>query len=153
MRIADILAGKGNTVHAVPPTATVTDVVEALGRWRIGAVLVRDASDPLRPWAPSGPIVGIVSERDVVRHLGTQGAALLRLPVTAVMTRAVRTCTPDDDIARAMRVMTEGRHRHLPVVDRGQVLGMVSIGDLVKHRVKQMELETAVLRDVVIARS
>jgi CBS domain-containing protein len=153
MRIADILAGKRRTVHAVPPTATVADVVEELGRRRIGAVLVRDAPDPLQRWDPSGAIVGIVSERDVVRHLGTHGTGLLRLPVTEVMTRAVRTCSPDDDVATAMRLMTAGRYRHLPVVDRGRLVGMVSIGDLVKHRVREMELETAVLRDVVIARS
>lgn len=149
MQIADILAGKGRAVYSVPPTATVADVVEELGRRGVGAVLVRDATRPRGP----GSVHGIVSERDVVRHLGTHGTALLRMPVTAVMTRHVRTCSPDDDVAGAMRAMTAGRHRHLPVVRNGVVVGMVSIGDLVKHRVKEMEMETAVLRDVVIARS
>jgi CBS domain-containing protein len=144
MRIADILAGKGSTVHAVRPWTTVAEVVDRLGEEGVGALLVQDAD---------GAIRGIVSERDIVQALRAHGAALLALEVNAVMTRNVRTCGPAETVARAMAQMTVGRYRHLPVLDRGKLVGLVSIGDLVKHRVHEMELETGVLRDVAIARS
>ncbi len=143
MKIADILAAKGRDVHSVRPSATVDDVVQRLGRLGVGALLVRDER---------GGIRGIVSERDIVRALGKHGAALLAMPVTKVATSKVRTCGPEDSVALAMARMTAERFRHLPVLDRGELVGMVSIGDLVKHRVREMELETGVLRDVVIAR-
>ncbi len=144
MRIADILETKGRTVYSIRLWKTVADVVTELGRARAGALLVLDAHDT---------IAGIISERDIVMALGRHGAATLSLEVTEVMTRQVRTCTPQMSVSEAMAVMTAGRHRHLPVVDNGQVVGVVSIGDLVKHRVREMELETSVLRDKVIARS
>jgi CBS domain-containing protein len=144
MRIADILETKGRTVHSIRLWKTVNDVVAELGRARVGALLVLDAHDT---------IAGIVSERDIVRALGRFGAATLTLEVTEVMTRQVRTCTSNELVTHAMATMTLGRHRHLPVVDNGQVVGLVSIGDLVKNRVREMELETGVLRDTVIARS
>jgi CBS domain-containing protein len=144
VKIADILEAKGRDVHSVRPSATVDDVVQRLGRLGVGALLVRDER---------GGIRGIVSERDIVRALGKHGAALLAMPVTKVATSKVRTCAPDDSVALAMARMTAERFRHLPVLDRGgELVGMVSIGDLVKHRVREMELETGVLRDVVIAR-
>ena len=144
MRIADILETKGRTVHSIRLWKTVADVVTELGRARVGALLVLDAHDT---------IAGIISERDIVLALGHHGAGTLSLEVTQVMTRQVRTCTSDMLVAEAMAAMTAGRHRHLPVVDNGQVVGLVSIGDLVKNRVREMELETGVLRDKVIARS
>ena len=143
MRIADILETKGPTVHSIRLWKTVADVVAELGRAHVGALLVLDAHDT---------IAGIVSERDVVLALGRYGAGTLSLEVTEVMTLQVRTCTSDETVARAMATMTTGRHRHLPVVDNGQVVGVVSIGDLVKNRLREMELETGVLRDTVIAR-
>ena len=97
-------------------------------------------------------IAGIVSERDVIRALRRRGSAVLGTPVSDVMTRQVRTCPSDETVTRAMATMTAGRHRHLPVVDGGRVVGLVSIGDLVKHRVAEMEMETGVLRDAAIAR-
>jgi CBS domain-containing protein len=144
MKIADILAAKGAAVHSVRPWATAAQVVDRLGELQIGALLVLDER---------GAIRGIVSERDIVRALGRHGAGLLDMPVTAVLTSQVRTCSPQDTVAVAMARMTAGRFRHLPVLDGGELVGMVSIGDLVKNRVKEMELETGVLRDVVIARS
>lgn len=143
MKIADILATKGTTVHTVLPWLTVAAVVRRLEEHGIGALLVCDET---------GRVRGIASERDVVRALGRYGAALLDRPVSDVMTRNVRTCGPEETVARAMSQMTAGRYRHLPVLDGGRLVGMVSIGDLVKHRVREMELETGVLRDVVIAR-
>ena len=143
MKIADILDTKGRTVHSVLPWLTVAEVVERLGRLGVGAVLVCDENHAIR---------GIVSERDIVRALRKHGAALLGMPVSDVMTRYVQTCDPDETVAHAMARMTAGRYRHLPVVVDGRLAGMVSIGDLVKHRVREMELETGVLRDAVIAR-
>lgn len=143
MKIADILRSKGSTVHSVLPWLTVAEVVERLGSLGVGAVLVCDGNRAIR---------GIVSERDIVRALVRHGAALLDMKVTEVMTRQVRTCAPDETVAHAMAQMTAGRYRHIPVVERGTLVGIVSIGDLVKHRVQEMELETGVLRDVVIAR-
>ena len=143
MRIADILDTKGRTVHSIRLWKTVADVVSELGRTRVGALLVLDAHDT---------IAGIVSERDIVLALGRHGSSTLGLEVTEIMTRQVRTCTSTMPVAEAMALMTAGRHRHLPVVDNGQLVGVVSIGDLVKHRLQEMEMETGVLRDTVIAR-
>lgn len=144
MKIADILRAKGRNVHSVLPWLTVAEVVQRLGDLDVGAVLVCDANRL---------IAGIVSERDIVRALARDGASLLDRPISEVMTSKVRSCTSDETVARAMSQMTAGRYRHLPVVDDGRLVGMVSIGDLVKHRVREMELETGVLRDVAIARS
>jgi CBS domain-containing protein len=141
MKIADILDTKGRTVHTVLPWLTVAEVVDRLGRLGVGAVLVYDDG-----------IKGIVSERDIVRALRRYGSALLTMPVSEVMTRYVETCDPDETVAHAMARMTAGRYRHLPVVVGGRLAGIVSIGDLVKHRVREMEIETGVLRDAVIAR-
>jgi CBS domain-containing protein len=143
MKIADILETKGSTVHSVLPWLTVAEVVERLGQLGIGAVLVCDKPNAIQ---------GIVSERDIVRALRKHGAALLAMPVSEVMTRYVETSTPDETVAHAMARMTSGRYRHLPVIGNGRLVGMVSIGDLVKHRVREMELETGVLRDALIAR-
>ena len=144
MKITDILAGKGSTVHSVRPWTTVAEVVDRLGEEGVGAVLVRDTD---------GTIRGIVSERDVVLALRAHGAALLTMEVATVMTRQVRTCGPQETVAHAMAQMTVGRYRHLPVIDRGELVGLVSIGDLVKHRLHEMELETGMLRDLAIVRS
>ena len=143
MKIAAILDTKGHTVHSVLPWHTVLDVVERLGKLGVGAVLVCDENKSIR---------GIVSERDIVRALRRHGAALLTMPVSEVMTRHVETCEPDESVAHAMARMTAGRYRHLPVLSGGRLVGMVSIGDLVKNRLREMEMETGVLRDAVIAR-
>jgi len=143
MKIADILATKGGTVHTIRAWKVVHDVVEQLDRAGVGALLVLDESDR---------IAGIVSERDLVRGLRRHGTLLLGRPVTDVMTRQVRTCTSEETVAHAMATMTDARHRHLPVVDGGKLVGLVSIGDLVKHRVAEIELERGVLRDAAIAR-
>jgi CBS domain-containing protein len=144
MKIADILRTKSRVVHSVVPWLTVGEVVKRLDDVGVGALLVCDEKDAIK---------GIVSERDIVRALATHGTRLLTMRVTEVMTRNVRTCTPDETVAHAMSQMTAGRYRHLPVVDGGGLVGMVSIGDLVKHRVREMEMETGILRDLAIARS
>jgi CBS domain-containing protein len=142
MRIADILGDKGVEVHTALPWVTVADAARRLTEADVGALLVCDAD---------GHIRGIVSERDIVRAVARHGTAALQPPVETIMTHAVHTCSPHETVARAMTSMIRLRYRHLPVVDHGQLVGIVSIRDLVKHRVQEMELETGVLRDRVIA--
>ena len=144
MRIADILGDKGIEVHTALPWVTVDDATRRLTEAEVGALLVCDADRHIR---------GIVSERDIVRGLARHGAGVLQMPVESIMTGDVHTCGPQETIARAMALMTRFRYRHLPVVDHGKLVGIISIGDLVKHRVREMEMETGVLRDRVIAKS
>ncbi len=143
MRIADILGEKGIEVHTALPWVTVADANRRLADADVGALVVCDADRRIR---------GIISERDIVRCLAKRGAPVLEERVEAVMTHDVHTCGPQETVARAMALMTRFRYRHLPVVDRGRLVGIFSIGDLVKHRVREMEMETGVLRDRVIAR-
>ena len=144
MRIADILGDKGVEVHTALPWITVAEAAKRLTDAEVGALVVCDGERRIR---------GIVSERDIVRGLTRRGAAVLAEPVESVMTRDVHTCDPQETVSRAMAQMTRFRYRHLPVVERGELMGIISIGDLVKHRVREMEMETGVLRDRVIARS
>lgn len=144
MRIVDILGEKGIEVHTALPWITVADAAKRLADADVGALIVCDADKRIR---------GILSERDIVRNLAKHGAGVLQQPVESVMTHDVHTCGCDETVARAMAMMTRFRYRHLPVVDHGKLVGMISIGDLVKHRVMEMEMETGVLRDRVIARS
>jgi len=142
MKIADVLQHKSRVVHSVLPWLTVGEVVDQLNRFGIGAVLVRDEN---------GGVRGIVSERDIVRALGQHSTGLLSKPLTEIMTQHVETTTPQESVARAMARMTAGRYRHLPVVENGEIVGLVSIGDLVKNRVREMEMEVGILRDRAIA--
>jgi len=109
----------------------------------IGAVIVM---------GDEAEIVGIISERDVIHGLAQHGMDLLKVPVSKLMTRPVRTCTPEDGVKDAMQVMTRFRIRHLPVIDDGRLAGIVSIGDVVKNRLDDMKMEANVLRDIAIAR-
>ncbi len=129
MRIEDIVRGKGAAVVTIEPSASVEDLVGLLGEHRIGAVVV--TSDGLH-------IDGIVSERDVVRELGKQGAAVLTKLVSEIMTANVHTCGLNDSLEETAHTMTYQRIRHLPVVVHGELHGVVSIGDVVKHRIDQL---------------
>ncbi|MFD6396869.1 CBS domain-containing protein [Nocardia sp. NPDC060249] len=132
MRIAEILRHKGRAVTTVPPHTTVRDLLAALADHNIGAVVV----------SPDGAVItGIVSERDVVRHLHAHGAALLDRPVTDIMTARVRTCGPDEDVSSLRDVMTEHRIRHMPVVKSDRLIGIVSIGDVVKSEITELAAE------------
>ncbi len=139
MRIADVLRGKGATVATVGPTATVAELIATLSSYNVGAMPVVD----------DGRLMGIVSERDVVRRLHTGGAALLDGRVADIMTSNVTTCAPGDLVADLARVMTTGRFRHLPVVEDGKLVGIVSIGDLVKARIDGLEAERAQLQSYI----
>jgi len=132
MRISDLLRQKGNLVVMVRPEQSVTDLLDLLAEHRVGALIVSSDGKALD---------GIVSERDVVRWLQRSGLSLLGLPVSDIMTRQVRTCPPETDLDELMRVMTEGRFRHVPVIDDGRLVGIVSIGDVVKHRIDELQSE------------
>lgn len=140
MTVAAILAAKGNEVVTVSDTMTVKDVVATLSQRRIGAVLVTDSS---------GDVIGVLSERDVVRCLASDGPAILDRPAKALMTSPVLTCRPTDPVQDVMALMTERRIRHVPVVEEGRLLGIVSIGDLVKRRIEDVEHEAAALKTYI----
>jgi CBS domain-containing protein len=140
MTVAAILKHKGYQVTTVTPTATIAEVTETLARHRIGAVLVMDRAEQL---------LGIVSERDVVRSLAANGARTLEMTAGQLMTRALQIATPETTVGEAMRMMTEGRFRHLPVIDHDKVVGLISIGDVVKTRIMQQAQEVDSLRAYV----
>jgi CBS domain-containing protein len=129
MRISDVLRGKGSSVATVDPGLSVGGTVAELARHNVGALVVMDG----------GRVAGIVSERDVVRQLHTRGAALLDAPVSEIMTRTVVTCLPTDSVDSLAATMTERRIRHMPVVEDGELVGIVSIGDVVKSRIGELE--------------
>ena len=140
MTVSIILAGKGRDVLTIEPNATLADAVNLLAEKRIGALVILGADRR---------IVGILSERDIVRVLGERGATVLEEPVSQVMTRKVVTCKETDTVAELMEMMTKGKFRHLPVVDSGKVVGLISIGDIVKRRVQEYESEQEALRDYI----
>ncbi|WUI03094.1 CBS domain-containing protein [Spirillospora sp. NBC_00431] len=132
MRIRDILRRKGDTVATVRPEATVRQLLAILAEHNIGAVVV----------SPDGTsISGIVSERDVVRRMHERGAVLLDRPVSDIMTTEVRSCGPGDKVEDLRRTMTEHRFRHVPVVEDGRLAGIVSIGDVVKSAIDELQSE------------
>ncbi|HEY5424232.1 MAG TPA: CBS domain-containing protein [Ilumatobacteraceae bacterium] len=141
MKVTEILHRKGADVITIWPGASLQSAVERMASRNIGALVVVD---------DEGKIVGMVSERDVVLALAASAEKAPAQSVTDVMSRRLLTCGPDDSLAELMAVMTEHRVRHLPVVDHGQLLGLVSIGDLVKARLGELEFESHVLRDAYL---
>ena len=139
MTVRSILNTKGHQITSVEPDARMSAVIKLLGEKKIGAVLVMNQSR----------MVGILSERDIVRVLGERGAAVLEEPVSNVMTRKVVSCKETDTVAEIMEMMTTGKFRHLPVIDNGKVVGLISIGDVVKWRVREYETEQEALRDYI----
>jgi CBS domain-containing protein len=137
MTIAAILKHKGHDVVTIGPAATVPEIATRLTEHRIGAVLVMDKADQ---------VLGIVSERDIVRSIATNGASTLEMTAGQLMTRAVQLAHPDMTVEEATRKMTLGRIRHLPVMSNGAIVGMVSIGDVVKSRIMQQDAEVDSLR-------
>ncbi len=132
MRIADVLKNKGAAVVTISPETTVTELLAGLTELNIGAMVVI---------GPGGGLAGIVSERDVVRKLHERGSSLLAQPVSEIMTTVVATCTPRDTVDHLSALMTENRVRHIPVLDGGRLAGIVSIGDIVKTRMEELEAE------------
>lgn len=143
MQVKQILRAKGNDVISITSDATLCEATRLLARKRIGAVIVRDAQ---------GDLAGILSERDVVRAVSTDSVAALGRPVGVYMTRAVATCTEIDTVDELMEMMTHGRFRHVPVLDESeQLIGIVSIGDVVKTRIEETVREAESLREYIAA--
>jgi CBS domain-containing protein len=142
MKIGDVLKRKGSGVVTMRPDSTIDTVVRRMRLERIGAVII----------SPDGKsVIGILSERDILHALAEHGTALLALKAEDLMTREVVTCSREDTLQSVMVKMTQRRIRHLPVVEQGQLAGIVSIGDAVKSRLEEVELEANVLRDSYLA--
>jgi CBS domain-containing protein len=141
MKVDAVLAAKGSEVASVSPSATLATVAQRLRLERIGSLVVLD----------DGKVVGIISERDVVHAFAAHRTEASEIKVEDVMTRELITCRPEDSLTRVLGLMTRHRVRHLPVLEGGRLVGLISIGDAVKHRLDELELEAAVLRDAYIA--
>ena len=140
MNVISILRQKGRAVTTASPNATLLEVANKLAAKRIGAIVVIGAG---------GEVAGIISERDIIRALATSGAECLTRPVAETMTKQVVTCQETDTLNELMAMMTERRFRHLPVVTDGALVGIVSIGDVVKHHVAEVEMEATAMRDYI----
>ncbi|MGA3310409.1 MAG: CBS domain-containing protein [Xanthobacteraceae bacterium] len=141
MTVSIILADKGRETVTIEPSASLAEAVRVLAGKRIGAALILGADRR---------IAGIISERDIVRALAERGASMLDEPVSGTMTRKVETCTEGETVSSIMERMTTGKFRHMPVVDQGQVVGIISIGDVVRYRLHQMERESVAMHDYIM---
>ncbi len=139
MTVRSILNTKGHQIMSVEPDVKLAAAIKLLSEKKIGAVLVMSQSR----------LEGILSERDIVRVLGERGAGVLEEPVSEVMTRKVVSCKETDTVAELMETMTTGKFRHLPVMENNKVVGLISIGDIVKRRVQEYESEQEALRDYI----
>ena len=142
MTVKAILSRKGGDVVTIAPTATLSAAVKLLAERRIGAIVIT---------GPEDRVAGILSERDIVRVLGERGASVLDEPVSEVMTRKVVSCRQRDTVSAIMEMMTDGKFRHLPVLEGDRVVGLISIGDIVKWRVQEYENEQEALRQYINA--
>jgi CBS domain-containing protein len=140
MTVGRILTRKGRAVSTVEPHSTLADVIAVLGAKHIGALIVADSS---------GTMLGIVSERDIVRAIADHGADALQDPVSHVMTKNVVTASEDDSVIEIAQKMSNGRFRHMPVLKDGRIVGIVSTGDAIKYRLEQMEQEQSALREYI----
>ncbi len=140
MIVKNILVGKRGNVVTIEPAADLTAAIKLLAEQRIGAVVILGADRR---------VVGILSERDIVRALAEHGPTVLNKPVGQVMTRDVKTCSEGDTVESLMERMTTGKFRHMPVVEQAKLIGIVSIGDVVKSRVEEIEHESKSLRDYI----
>lgn len=140
MQVDNILQSKGMTVHTVTTHAPISEAVRILGEHRIGAVVVL---------ADNGAVAGILSERDIVRHLGGDPARLMKRAVREIMTSEVITCGRHTGISELMEQMTKFRIRHIPIVEDGELVGIVSIGDVVKRKIEEAEQEAAALKEYI----
>lgn len=140
MYVDTILQTKGVLVHTLPETSTLLDAVSRLNTHNIGALVITDSG---------GSVTGILSERDIVRQLGDDPTAALAMTIGSCMTRGVVTCERTTSIADVMERMTHRRIRHMPVVEAGELVGIISIGDVVKHKIEEVEHEAEALRDYI----
>jgi len=143
MKVEAMLAAKQDRVITSRPQTPISTIVRMLKLEGIGAIVVSEDGEHIQ---------GILSERDIVRALVDHGGRVLEMRAADLMTHGVRTCTPEDNIKDVMAAMTGGRIRHLPVVRGGKICGVISIGDVVRNRLEELEMETSVLRDYAIGR-
>jgi CBS domain-containing protein len=143
MHVSDILKAKGSKVITIRPDLSIEHIAQRLRAERVGALVVSETGTT---------VDGIISERDVAHGLAEHGAEILSRTASELMTKAVVTCSPNDTIAHVAKVMTHQRMRHLPVTEGRRLVGIVSIGDVVRHRLDELELEANVLRDYAVAR-
>ena len=141
MDVATILKGKGRNVQTARPEMRLQDIARVLAQKKIGAIVVI---------GERGRIDGIISERDIIRAIAERGSECLTEPVSKMMTRSVETCEASDTLDELMAKMTTGRFRHLPVLDDGALVGIVSIGDVVKHHIAEVEFEASALRGYIV---
>ncbi|APH71949.1 CBS domain-containing protein [Aquibium oceanicum] len=140
MLVKNILAEKGSEVVTIAPDSSLAEAVSLLADKRIGAVVVTKGE---------GRIAGILSERDIVRMLGAEGPSMLQKPLSSAMTSKVKVCHEDNTINQVMEIMTAGRFRHLPVERDGKLVGIISIGDVVKKRIEEVEHEAQEIRNYI----
>ena len=140
MSVASMLVGKPKNIIKVQPDDSVMDAVGLLTKHRIGAVIVCDENDGVK---------GILSERDIVRDIAREGPSVLNGPVSKCMTNKVISCRSTDSVDRVMELMTDNRFRHLPVIDSGNLMGIISIGDVVKSKIEQAEKDAQDMRDYI----
>jgi CBS domain-containing protein len=143
MRVADILKAKGSTVLTVRPNETIQAVAKRLKQENVGAMIVSNDGVSLE---------GVISERDVALSIALFNAEFHALPASALMQSTFATCSPDSSVVDIAKLMTEKRLRHLPVKQNGRLVGVISIGDVLKHRLAEVQLEARVLQDIAIAR-
>lgn len=141
MKVEAVLAAKGREVASINPSATLATVAQRLRLEGIGSLVVLE----------EGRLAGMISERDVVHAFAAHRAEAADIKVADVMARDLVTCRPEDSLTRVLGLMTRHRVRHLPVLEGGRLVGLISIGDAVKHRLDELELEAAVLRDAYLA--
>ncbi|MEZ5828689.1 MAG: CBS domain-containing protein [Hyphomicrobiales bacterium] len=140
MNVAAILKLKGREVVTASPDTPLLEIAKLLGKHRIGCIVIASSD---------GKVSGIVSERDIVREIARAGSAVLKDPVESCMTKAVISCRESDTMDRLMGEMTAHRFRHMPVMDRGRLIGLVSIGDVVRMRIAEAEMEAAAMREYI----
>jgi CBS domain-containing protein len=140
MLVKSILAEKGNEVLTVAADSLVSDAVHALAKHRIGALIITDTN---------GSIRGILSERDIIRHISEDGTSVLGQAVSTVMTANVKVCTENHSVNDVMEIMTRGRFRHLPVERAGKLIGVISIGDVVKRKIEETEQEAEAIKSYI----
>jgi CBS domain-containing protein len=138
MNVASILKVKGKSVATARPEDTLESIAQKLASRKIGAIVIV---------GDGGNVAGIISERDIVRAVAEQGAASLQQPVSNVMTTSVMSCNESSTLEQMMAVMTQGRFRHVPVIEEGALVGIISIGDVVKHHIAEVEMEVTAMRD------
>jgi len=141
MQVIEILGEKGNAVETAPPETPVSDIIGLLGGKKIGVIVITEGDN-----VP----VGIISERDIVRGMATEGPAIINEPVSQIMTTGVETCAPNEDITDLMIKMVFGHIRHLPVMDGAAMTGIVSIGDVVKAGMRELKIKSDIIQGYII---